>query len=490
MLLSALLPVMMNEPSVPPFETPREFRAAWVATVANIDWPSKPGLDTASLKAEMTRIMDQSEQLGLNAIIFQVRPSADAMYASPHEPWSWFLTGEQGRAPADGFDPLKFAIDEAHARGIELHVWLNPYRAFHFRQGGPVHSTHISATHRDLVKKYGQFEWMDPGEEFVQDRSFEVFMDIVERYDIDGIHIDDYFYPYPVRGADGKWIDFPDEPSWRRALAKEPGLRRDEWRRRNVNRFIRRVHAGIKHRKNWVKFGISPFGIYRPGIPKGIRAGVDQYAELYADAKLWLELGWCDYFVPQLYWPIAQEAQSFPRLLDWWHSVNPKNRHMWPGQFTSRTNPQDGNWKAKEVIDQIELVRAKGPKGKTVGTVHFSFKALQANWNNVASALAEGPYRTKAISPSYPWLDKERPALPLSVAASAGDQSAVIRAEGDDVRFVALSLLEDGKWRLAKVGEPGALLNAPGLKAGMVFRATVIDKYGNESDPLVGRAAP
>jgi uncharacterized lipoprotein YddW (UPF0748 family) len=456
-----------------------------VATVDNIDWPSKPGLSTPALKDEMTKILDAAERIGLNALIFQVRPSADAFYPSPYEPWSWYLSGEQGRGPEDGWDPLEWTIAEAHRRGLELHIWLNPYRAQHPAQKGPYHASHISQTHPQLTKQYGRFGWMDPGEEFVQDRSYAVFMDLVERYDIDGLHIDDYFYPYPVK-ANGATVPFPDDPSWQRARQAEPGLKRDDWRRRNVNRFVRRVHDGIRRRKGWVKFGISPFGIYRPGIPSGIRAGVDQYSELYADAKLWLELGWCDYFTPQLYWPIKQEPQSFPRLLDWWRSINHKKIHLWPGQFTSRTNPQDGAWKAQEVVDQIALVR---DRKDAQGTVHFSMKALMRDWAGVATALQNGPYRRRAVVPASPWLDSTKPAPPATVAASSADKIVIARTSDEDARFVTVSILKGSQWELVKLGKPGEAISVPGLVDGMKVRVTVLDRASNESEPRVVTAS-
>ncbi len=481
MIPFALLPLLINQTPAPEQPLNREFRAAWVATVANIDWPSKPGLSPTAMKAEMTAILDKAENLGLNAIVFQVRPSADALYQSPYEPWSYYLTGEQGKAPADGHDPLAFATEEAHKRGIEMHVWLNPYRANHPAQKGPLHNSHIGSTNPEMAPKYGTYLWMDPGQEFVQDRSYAVFMDLIERYDLDGIHIDDYFYPYPIR-ENGKEVPFPDDASFKKALASEPNLKLADWRRRNVNRFIRRVYTGIKRRKPWVKFGISPFGIYRPGVPEGIRAGVDQYGQLYADAKLWLEMGWCDYFTPQLYWPIAQEAQSFPKLLDWWHTVNPKKRHIWPGQFTSRLNPGDGNWKPKEVVDQINLVRKKG--GST-GTVHFSFKAFLQDWNGINKSLTDGPYKVKAAVPASKWLDENAPGEPESAAASAADGVVIVKTDQEDVRFVTISLTRNGKWELVKMGIPGAAIKVPGLAAGTKVRVSLLDRVGNESKPLV-----
>lgn len=403
MLSILLAPVAIGQAGPPPF--PREFRAAWVATVDNIDWPSKPGLPVSQQKAEMRRIVQLAAGMRLNALILQVRTSADSLYNSPIEPWSEFLTGRQGRAPQPLYDPLEFAIQECRARGMELHVWINPYRAFHPAQDGPVAANHISRTNPKAVVDYGRFKWMDPGQTVVQQRTLAVARDIVRRYDIDGFHIDDYFYPYPVANT-----PFPDQATYQAYRARGGTLSLADWRRRNVDVFVQDLHKTIKQEKSWVKFGISPFGIYRPGIPAGIRAGVDQYGELYADAKKWLEEGWCDYFTPQLYWPIRQTAQSYTTLLDWWMSVNPKRLHIWPGQFTSRTNPADGNWRASEIVEQIRETRERNAGGN----VHFSMKAFLRNWNGVTDAVRGQVYQSVALPPAFPWLDSDPPGAPTS----------------------------------------------------------------------------
>ncbi len=339
-----------------------EFRGVWLATVANIDWPSKPSLAMEQQQAELLRDFDLFANLKLNAVVFQVRPCCDAFYESSLEPWSEFLTGVQGQSP--GYDPLAFAIEAAHARGMELHAWLNPYRARFSKPLSPPDPNHVSQTQAHLVKEYGPYQWLDPGEKATQQHSLNVARDIVRRYNVDALHMDDYFYPYKVAGQ-----DFPDEPSWA-AYGAGP-LSRSDWRRDNVNRFVQDLYNLIKAEKPTVKLGISPFGIWRPGNPPSVK-GFDQFAELYADARLWLQSGWVDYFVPQLYWKISAPAQSFPALLEWWQEQNPKIP-IWPGLFTSRIFDAKSPWPAEEIVNQILITRER----KANGHVHFSAKALR-----------------------------------------------------------------------------------------------------------------
>jgi uncharacterized lipoprotein YddW (UPF0748 family) len=408
----------------------REFRAAWVATVDNIDWPSKKDLSTEQQKAELLTIIKKSADLKLNALVFQIRPSCDALYESKLEPWSEYLTGLQGKAPSPMWDPLQYAVSEAHARGIEMHVWFNPYRANHRVQKGPLASNHIGITNPDVVKKYDGYLWMDPSEPFVQKRSLDVIIDVVKRYDIDGVHIDDYFYPYP----DKTKTPFPDAPSYARYKANGGSLGIGDFRRQSVDGFIEKLYKEIKKAKRHVKFGISPFGIYRPGIPEGIKAGVDQYDELYADAQKWLVEGWCDYYSPQLYWPIAQKPQSYRTLLDYWVAQNPKKRHVWPGLYTGRTSPTEGNWKPDEVINQIRLSRAKQT---TAGNVHFSFKCLQGDFNGIATGLKQSVYNIDSFVPASPWLGDKKPLRPgVSIVGIDTDKIALeLSVEGSEFAF-------------------------------------------------------
>ncbi|HAM10044.1 MAG: hypothetical protein A2X04_07205 [Bacteroidetes bacterium GWF2_41_9] len=380
----------------------REFRAAWVATVANVNWPSKPGLPVEQQKKEAIELLDLLFNNNFNAVIFQVRPQCDAMYQSDLEPWSYYLTGKQGKAPDPYYDPLEFWIKEAHTRGIELHAWLNPYRAHHV-SGGEVSDASIVKKRTELVVKLEQgYWWMEPTKQATQDQTYNVVMDLVRRYDLDGIHFDDYFYPYPSYNNDK---DFPDEESWQ-AYQKSGGkLSRGDWRRESVNILVERIYKGIKAEKPYVKFGLSPFGIWRPYNPPSI-SGFDQHNVLYADARKWLNKGWVDYYSPQLYWQINQIPQSYPLLLGWWKDENKKGRHLWPGISLSI---QPVSKLIDETLNQIMVARGMLPESP--GVVHWSIGPLQYS-PGLAKAISDGPYKKKALVPSSPWLDKKRPVAP------------------------------------------------------------------------------
>ncbi|MEW5798468.1 MAG: family 10 glycosylhydrolase [Bacteroidota bacterium] len=389
-----------------------EFRGVWVATVGNIDWPSKPGLTTEEQQREALTILDTVVALNLNAVVFQVRPHCDAMYASSYEPWSFYLTGEQGKAPEPYYDPLEFWINESHKRGIELHAWFNPYRAHLSRNNEPTDSS-IVKKRPDLAKKISDgMYWLDPSKQEVQDISYNVVMDVVKRYDVDGIHFDDYFYPY----GDG---NFPDDETWTEFRKKDSTTSREDWRRSHVNRFIERVYKGIKAEKRHVKFGLSPFGIWRPKNPPSI-SGFDQYNRLYADAKLWLNKGWVDYWTPQLYWRINQIPQSFPVLLGWWVKENTMQRNLWPGMIISRSRDEAA---ADEIFNQIMITRGFVPDGP--GHIHFSMKAFQRDSSVLNGVLRNGPYQKQALVPSSPWLDNEAPLSPVMTQSVLNDTAAI-----------------------------------------------------------------
>ncbi|MDR7269847.1 uncharacterized lipoprotein YddW (UPF0748 family) [Pelomonas saccharophila] len=366
---------------------PREWRAAWIATVANIDWPSKPGLSAEAQQAEIKALCDTAVRIGLNALILQVRTSADALYESGLEPWSEYLTGTQGQHP--GYDPLAVWLAEARARGLELHAWINPYRARHSTARSALAETHIGRS-RDWVKHYGDQLWMDPGEPAAAEQTLAVVRDILSRYAVDGIHIDDYFYPYPVTDpATKQEVDFPDDASWQRYAAKGGSLGRHDWRRYNVNTLVQRLYTLAHEVRPGTRVGVSPFGIPKPAArPAGI-SGFSQYDKLYADVELWLREGWMDYLAPQLYWPRSQTAQAFEPLLQAWRASNPLGRPIHPGLFTSRINDTDKSWPPDEVLAQIDIIRRASPGS---GHIHFSMAALSQNRKGIADALRAGPY--------------------------------------------------------------------------------------------------
>jgi uncharacterized lipoprotein YddW (UPF0748 family) len=406
--------------AAPPSDVPspmREFRAAWIATVSNIDWPSRPGLPVAKQKEELVGLLDAALDLNLNAVVLQIRPAADAFYASKIEPWSPYLTGEMGRPPAPFYDPLEYAVDEAHARGLQLHVWFNPYRVRHADAKGEATPDHASVADRDIVRTYGQYLWFDPGEPAAVQRFLDVLTDVVKRYDIDGVHIDDYFYPYQIQEA-GKTVEFPDDESYARAVDHGETLERNDWRRQNVNRLVEGMYQAVKREKPWVLVGISPFGIWRPGYPKGI-TGLDQYDSLYADARKWFREGWVDYYTPQLYWRI-EGPQSYPKLLAWWQQQNRKGRHLWPGNGAhnvrrdASAEPARSVWEAEELINQIELTRKIVKTGP--GNIHFSMKCLVDNRDGLTEKLQNGVYAEQAIVPESPWLGDETPKAPKVTA--------------------------------------------------------------------------
>ena len=382
----------------------REMRGVWIATVANIDWPSSTSLTMAQQKAELVDLLDRAANGGFNTVVFHVRPAGDAVYASALEPWASMLTGTQGTDP--GYDPLAFAIEEAHARGLELHAWINPFRAGNTRDTAKFAANHVFMARRDLARIYGSQVWMDPGEAAVQDRSMAAVLDIVSRYDIDGIHADDYFYPYEERDAQNRIIGFPDTTTWTKSGTV---LSIGDWRRANIDRFVERLYREVHQTKPTLKVGISPFGIWRPGNPAGV-TGLDAYASIYADSRKWLRNGWVDYMAPQLYWSLGSSGQPYQALLEWWLNESVVGRHVWPGLAAYRVSDGSASaYSTSEIPSQVAATRSR-----TNGTGHLLYNAtstLKRNGGSVASSLAS-LYAQRALVPASPWLDGTPPPAP------------------------------------------------------------------------------
>lgn len=402
LLTFIVLSVSAFAQSLPKVE--REFRAVWIATVDNIDFPSRKGLPPEKQKEELLASLELARKLRLNAVIFQVRPMTDAVYHSELEPWSEFLTGEMGRS--QDFDPLEFLVAEAHMRGILVHAWFNPYRAYH-PAAKTMSDGHVSKTKPAIVRRYGRYMWLDPTSADAIRHSVDVIADVVRRYDIDGVHFDDYFYPYAEKDAAGNDIDFPDEDNWQAYQRSGGKFARDDWRREKVNSFIESVGKSIKQIKPDIVYGISPFGIWRPMPEKGI-AGFDAYGRLYADARKWLQDGTVDYLAPQLYWETARQGLSFPVLLDWWKDQNIRRRFIWPGVAAYRIGSTP-TFTSSEIAGQIERTRLAP---LTRGAIYFSFKSLRNDMGGIQNELRERVYPRDAVIPEFTWIKAPRPARP------------------------------------------------------------------------------
>ena len=456
-------------------EPQREFRAAWIATVDNIDFPTKKGLSADEQKAELIAALDLAKKLRLNALIFQVRPMTDAIYRSELEPWSEFLTGEMGKPQS--FDPLEFIVAEAHKRGILVHAWFNPYRSYH-PSAKTMSDKHISRTQPSIVRQYGRYMWLDPTDPAGQAHSLNVIKDVVRRYDIDGVHFDDYFYPYIEKDADDKDIPFPDDKNWQAYQAKGGKLGRSDWRRMHVNNFIAAVGREVKRIKPQIMYGISPFGIWQPMPELGIE-GFNSYEGLYADSKKWLQDGTVDYLVPQLYWETARRAQSYPVLLEWWKSQNTKKRHVWPGVATYRIG-SNADWTSGELLSQIALTRKSN---ETRGAVHFSFRSLRNDLGGVQQALIDGPYKRDAIIPVSPWIKATRP-TPPRVSIDRGKEFVNVswseRRPGKAFRFVVYAKDKEGwSYSILPASERSISLSADRGIENVIVKS--VDRLGNES---------
>lgn len=464
------------DPIVVPAIT-REFRGMWIATVANIDWPTASGLAVSAQQSQFVQLMDAAERTGLNAVILQVRAAGDAMFASSLEPWSKSLTGTQGNDP--GYDPLAFAVQEAHAHGLELHAWFNPFRAGNLSDTLTLAATHFAKQRPDLARRYCTQLWFDPGEPAVQDHAIAVVLDVVARYAIDAVQIDDYFYPYPNASCPG--LDFPDSSTFARFVSMGGTLTRADWRRDNVNRFVERLYTEVRAASGTVRVGVSPFGIWRPGNPAGI-VGLDSYASIYADSRLWLQRGWLDYFAPQLYWAITSSGQSFPSLLGWWMQQNTPRRHLWPGLASYRV--VDGTasaFSASEIPAQVGLVRQQSSQpGGASGTILYNASSVRSDRGGFATALAAGQFAQRALPPATTWLDATAPSAPSITASASGGQLRVNIAGASDAYWWLVRWRSGGVWS-QKVVPSGMRILSIAATAVEGVVVTAIDRVGNAS---------
>ena len=466
----------------------REFRAAWIATVANIDWPSKPGLPAIDQQQEIIARFDQLKQMGCNTVIVQVRPSADALYDSPFEPWSHYLTGRQGQPPYPYYDPLVFMIEQAHLRNMEFHAWFNPFRALVDAGSNPNPHDHVTHKHPDWVVTYDGKALLNPGIPEAREYVLKVILDVVKRYDIDAVHLDDYFYPYRAGSA-----VFNDAFSFKK-FGKE-FANKDDWRRNNVNLFVATLSTNIKSLKPYVKFGVSPFGVWRNNNkdPEGsnTKAGQTNYDDLYADVLLWMKSGWVDYCVPQLYWEHNHRLVAFDILLPWWESHN-YGRHLYYGLGVYRMT---GNptiiWRGtNELMGELREVRY------TTKTPGYSFYS-GSSFDKIKAPITDSVVRFNqhiAFPQTMKWIDSIAPEAPIVKAIPSSEGTLLTwqinNPSNEILRFAVYRFTDDEPINLSKAEKILTLTSRKDfldVEANKfrkcTYIVTALDRLWNESMP-------
>lgn len=459
----------------------REIRAVWIATLINIDWPSQKGMSTAAQKAEFIRKLDYIQAMGFNTIIVQVRPAADAFYASSYEPWSQYLTGTQGQAPYPFYDPLAFMVEEAHKRNLEIHAWFNPYRALVKSSVNPNPSNHPTRLHPDWIIHYDGKSFFDPGNPAARAYILKVMLEVVEKYDIDAVHIDDYFYPYPSKGK-----VFNDQASY---LLHGKGQSLEDWRRENVNTFIEQLNRKIKQVKPYVKFGVSPFGIWRNEHvdPSGSSTnGTSCYDDLYSDVRLWMRKSWVDYMAPQLYWERGHSVADFSSLLHWWVKNSYKRDLVIGLGVYKMVGAKKGAWTgSNEILSQIADARSH----QVAGFALYSLSSFEKIGPELSNKLQEKQYFGNiAIPPTMPWIDSIAPIAPsIQTQPSKGKQIQWTK-QSDQYRFLVYRFAKGEKINLHNSGKIVALthLNTyqenEALSGTYTYVVTALDRLWNESE--------
>ncbi len=458
-----------------------ELRGAWVATVANIDWPSAQNLKVGALKKEINSILDFYKEHNFNSVFVQVRPSADTFYPSKYEPWSKYLSGEQGKRPGWFFNPLNYWIKESHKRGIEFHAWINPYRITN-NKNEILAKDHPANLHPDWVVAYGGKKYYNPGLEECRKHITQMVSEIVNKYDVDGIHFDDYFYPYPVSGQ-----NFPDSTTYE--IHKNGSESIEDWRRDNINTTIKELYTTIKSADPTIKFGISPFGVWR-NKSDDVRgsdtfAGITNYDHLYADIITWLKKGWIDYVTPQLYWSIENKAVPFELLTQWWSGVS-SGRAVYVGHALYKLNGNKQEWKnPQELINQIKIVRKDSLTG---GSIYFSHKHLLMNKLCFTDSLTSNLYQYPALIPAMPWINSEKPSSPrkLRLENSIIKWSHRSSAKSEKPILYAIYAIRRGGYRQLVLlssktkADVSKFLNSNEKLYG--FQITAVSKTNNESN--------
>jgi uncharacterized lipoprotein YddW (UPF0748 family) len=436
----------------------REFRAVWIATVDNIDWPTKRGLPAEQQQAEFRAMIDQQRQAGFNAVVVQVRAAADAFYAKSMEPWSEFLTGQQGVSPSPFYDPMDFMIQESHSRGMEFHAWLNLDRGT-FSRKSTITPDHITQRKPEWFLSYGERKLFNLGLPVVRTYVASLVANIVRNYDVDGIHFDDYFYPYIVAGQ-----TYRDDEAYRTYYN---GMEKNDWRRSNIDKLILELRDSIRTVKPWVKFGISPFGIWKNQSldPEGsATTGGQTYFDQYSDTRKWAREGWVDYMVPQIYFTHDHPRAPYRTIVDWW-TRNCGDRHLYIGHGAYRVGKggeREPTWNnPTQLPNQIRYARAMKP---TLGAVYFSAKSLQNNPLGVRDSLQNDLYRLPALIPPMPWKDAVAPNTPRDLKATAAPggvelfwQEPTPATDGDRARYYVVYRF-DGRQRQFRTDNPQYVL--------------------------------
>lgn len=421
----------------------REFRGMWVATVSNLDFPaSVAGTRDAGI-AELGRIVDVAAAHGINALVFQVRPESDALYQSAREPWSRFLTGTQGQSP--GYDPLGELLTLAHAKGIEVHAWVNPYRA-KVTASSMVAPTHISQVLSQHAIVYGTSTVMDPSAPAVRDWVVNEIGDIVQNYDVDGVHFDDYFYPYPISGT-----PFPDSAQYAAYQADGGTMTKLDWRRDNVNQLVRGASQIIAAKKPYVRFGIAPFGIYKPGVPAGI-TGLNAYDDLACDSLAWLNNEWIDYLAPQLYWPTTQTGQQFGKLITWWSAQVSNGQNIFAGHALYRLGSSSA-WTLSELRTQVSLTRAEYPSG--AGSIWFRHANLRDDLQGCQTMFDVDLYAKPALPP--PVAKAQMTTVAPPGATVNGTTVTLTHPAPGELRAFTVYRLELGLWKVNRIIPSGPM---------------------------------
>ncbi len=408
-----------------------EFRGVWIATVDNIDWPVKGNYNTQSQKETFIKLLEMHQRNGMNAVIMQIRPAADAFYPSPYEPWSEWLTGKQGQPPFPYYDPLQFMIEETHKRGMEFHAWCNPYRAEFAIGKSSIAPTHITRIHPEWFLPYGTVRLFDPGNKEAQQYVVRVIRDIVSRYDVDAVHFDDYFYPYRIAGK-----EFPDSASFRKY---GNGMNKEDWRRSNTDSIILALSKAIKEEKKYCRFGISPFSVWRNNnkdtTGSNTRAGQTNYDDLYADIVLWLKEGWIDYVAPQLYLEFEHPTAPYGVMLDWWNK-HTYGRDCYIGLAIYRGG-SNANWRDKTELPR--MIRALREMPNVQGAIYFSSKSFERNPNGWTDSLRDNFYKYPALIPAMDWIDSsviEKPVLSVTSSGSYANGTTITIQNKETVKKI------------------------------------------------------